>query len=116
MKNIKYIAFVLVAIMLHSCNKPGKIEIQNNISQVEISDVRWGDVSISYSLLPGETSQKITINKYTEELPASKSITFKMRANEMTVYLETKEEYLLKEDQDLLIILDDNTPVFNPLQ
>lgn len=32
MKNTKYIAFVFVAIMLHSCNKPGKIEIQNNIS------------------------------------------------------------------------------------
>lgn len=116
MKNTKYIAFVFVAIMLHSCNKPGKIEIQNNISQVEISDVRWGDVSIAYSLLPGETSPKIIINKYTEKLPASKSITFKMKANEMSVYLETKEKYLLKEDQDLIIILDDNTPVFNPMQ
>lgn len=39
-----------------------------------------------------------------------------MKANEMSVYLETKEKYLLKEDQDLIIILDDNTPVFNPMQ
>lgn len=100
--------------MLQSCYKPGKITIKNNISQVEIQNVKWGDIVVASSLLPGESSYPKIINKYTEKLPSSKTISFKMTANGKTVYLETKEEFLLKEDDDILIILDDNTPVFNP--
>jgi len=114
MKTIKIIFILSIMVLLQSCDKPGKITIKNNISQVEIYDIKWGDIFIASSLLPGESSQSKIINKNSEKLPTSKSITFKMKANEMSVFLETSQQFLLNEDEDLLIILDDNTPVFNP--
>jgi hypothetical protein len=36
-----------------------------------------------------------------------------MRANGKMVYLETEEEFSLDQDEDLLIILDDETQVYN---
>ena len=101
-------------ITLQSCYKAGSIEVQNNISQVEILDVKWGEIYLSSELLPGQTSEKISIEKREKKLPFSSKISFTMYANSKTIYLETQEEFLLNEDQDLLIILDDNTKVKNP--
>ncbi len=116
MKTYKIIFAICLAFILQSCYKPAKIQVKNNISQVEIYDVKWGDIYIASSLLPGQSSSSKLINKNTEKLPTSYSISFKMTANEMSVYLETTEKFALNEDDDLLIILDDNTPVFNPNQ
>lgn len=93
---------------LQSCYKKAKIQVQNNISGVRITDVYWGDFYLAYELLPGETSEKQTIYRLDQKLPASKRINFTMSANQKSVYLET-QEYLLDQDDDLLIILSDDT-------
>ncbi len=116
MKKIKLILIVCTVVFLQSCYKPGKISVQNNISQATIEDVSWGSNPVASELLPGETSIKMTIDKYTEKLPGTHSVSFTLRANNKTVYLETEEEYLLEQDDDLLIILDDDTKVANPNQ
>ena len=61
-----------------------------------------------------ETSEKLTISKCEEKLPGSHKISFKMTANNKSIYLETEEEYFLDEDDDLLIVLTDDTKVKNP--
>lgn len=103
-----------MAVLMQSCYKPGEIQIRNNISQVEIMDVKWGDIYVATDLMPGETSGKYSIPKSVEKLPKSNHVSFKMTANNKTVYLETQEEFLLEEDGDLLIVLDDDTQVVNP--
>lgn len=114
MKSIKVIVIACIAVIFQSCYEPGEIQVQNNISQVKINDVKWGDVYIATELLPGEKSPKLRIQKYEEKLPGSHKISFKMTANDKSVYLETEEEYLLEEDDDLLIVLTDETEVVNP--
>lgn len=114
MKTVKLILIVSTVIFLQSCYKPGDIQIQNNISQVKIVDVKWGDIYIATELLPGESSSKLTINKYDKKLPSSQKISFKMTANNKSLYLETEEEFLLDEDDNLLIVLTDETKVIKP--
>lgn len=114
MKNFKYILFIGILMTLQSCIESGEIQIQNNISQVKILDVKWGDHYLSTELLPGETSEQLTIKNSVEKLPSSQKVSFKMTANNKTIYLETQGTYLLDEDDDLLIILTDQTIVQNP--
>lgn len=112
---IKFISLIIFAtILLQSCYKPGEIQVKNNITKVKIVDVRWGGIYISTELLPGESTKKLTIDKYEEKLPSSHKISFKMTANNKSIYLETEVEYLLNEDDDLLVILTDSTKVKNP--
>lgn len=101
-------------VMMQSCYEPGDIQVKNNITQVKIVDVKWGNIYIATELLPGESSEKLTIEKEREKLPASHKISFKMTANNKSIYLETEEEFLLDEDDDLLIVLTDDTKVKNP--
>ncbi len=114
MKKIIPIILLFLIPFLQSCYKSGKLQIQNNISQVKIYDVEWGDLYIASELLPGESSDKIEILKYDEKLPASHKVSFKMTANQSTIYLETSQEYLLDEDGYLVINLNDDTKVENP--
>ncbi len=114
MKSLKIIAFICTDFVLQSCYKPGKIQIQNKISQVEITDVKWGDIYIATELLPGESSAQTTIEEYEAKLPKKFKISFKMVANNKSIYLETEDEYLLNEDEVKLITLDDATKVKSP--
>jgi hypothetical protein len=114
MKTIKLLILIFITLILNSCYKPGDIQVQNNITKVKIVDVKWGDFYLATELLPGETSEKLTIRKYDEKLPSSHKIRFKMTANNKSIYLETEKEYLLDEDDDLLITLTDDTEVKNP--
>ncbi|MEM6379301.1 MAG: hypothetical protein AAF705_13920 [Bacteroidota bacterium] len=114
MKNQILIGIAFIVISLQSCYQPGDIQIQNNIDQVKISDVRWGSNYIADELLPGEASSLLTIPKYNERLPSSHKITFRMTANNKSIFLETDEEFLLDQGDELIIVLDNDTPVSNP--
>jgi len=103
-----------VLALMQSCYKSGDIQLKNNISQVKILDVKWGDTHIATELLPGETSGKWKIEHHDEKLPSSHKISFTMTANNKSVYLETEEEFLLDQDDDLLIVLTDTTKVKSP--
>jgi len=110
----KYIFLSIIVLTLQSCYKPGKIEIQNNVSSARITNIYWGDTYIGSELLPGETTDKVEIRKHAEKLPASNKVSFTMSANGKEVLLETTEEYPLDQDEELLITIDDNTEVINP--
>lgn len=110
-KHLIPIAFALMT--LQACYKPGEIKVQNNIDRVEILDVKWGDIRVASSLLPGETSDKIDIEKRQETLPSSHTVSFVMMANDKLVYLETVESFSLDEDEEIVIELNDETKVSN---
>lgn len=110
MRTIKLILVVVCAVMLlQSCEKEGKMRVQNNISKVRITDVKWGGEYVASELLPGETSSERVFDS--SSIPGRHSISFKMTANNQTVYLQTEEVFLLDDDDDLLIVLDNNTKV-----
>ncbi len=114
MKKLQIIVIVLALGLFQSCYKPGDISVQNNISNARIIDVKWGNFYLAAELLPGESSEKLTIDRYQEKLPSKHKVTFKMVANDKLVYLETVEKYLLEEDDELHITLSDDTRVKNP--
>jgi hypothetical protein len=111
LKTILVLCFILC---IQSCYETGDIQVQNDISNVKITDVEWGSFLVAYELLPGERSSRITIDKYSETLPSSHKISFKMKAKNRTIYLETVEKFRLSQDDYLLIVLDNETEVLNP--
>lgn len=114
MKTIKYL--LLFSVFTIACDeKKAHIQVQNNISQVVIEDVRWGDIFIDSRLFPGETSSKKRIRETsTIELPYSGTISFRMKANNQVIFLETEETFTLDEEDDILVVLSDSTLVRNP--
>jgi hypothetical protein len=100
--------------LFFGCKEKSTVQLQNNISTVKITDVKWGNHFLSNELLPGESSKKITVDPLYEKLPKTEQVTFKMVANNKTVYLETEGKYTLNEEDNLLIVLSDETKVMNP--
>ena len=113
MKRIYIICMLAGLALFTSCHKPGIIQVKNDISGVKITEVKWGNYNLSSELLPGQSSQKVTMRWIFEKLPATNKISFIMRANSQYVYLETTEEFTLNEEDELLIILNDETKVSN---
>lgn len=111
---IRVLGFVFLS--LQSCTEKGTVSVQNNISSVKISNVKWNGTHISYSLLPGQTSAEVEVRDEEGTFPKMGNVTFTMSANNRSVYLETQEVYTLDADDNLLIVLDDATEITNPNQ
>ena len=107
--NIILLAFSILS--LTSCYDQAKIQVKNNISNVKISNIKWGDNFIIYEHLSGETSSKVTINEISESLPARHHLKFVMSANNKSMYFETEEAYMPSPDEGLLIVLTDSTKI-----
>jgi hypothetical protein len=116
----QYMPTLLVAIFtLASCIKESKIRVQNMLPKAIVKNVEWAGVPISSQILPGQTSNEITIYEnesyYDIKLPASKPVKFYISLNGDLVFVQTKASFRLNEDDDLTIVIADTTQVFNPL-
>ena len=106
---ITFILFITLAFI--SCEeKEGTIIIENNISNTEISSVKWGNYTIAYSLLPGQENS-LVISDEADEFPKVGQVTFTMNTNNKSVYLVTLDEFELNEGAELKITLTDSTKV-----
>lgn len=111
-------SLVALAVLIGACETPGELKVKNAIRGAVIKDVRWGDVFLEDRLLPGETSRTAVIYDrpdYGVDLPATLPVKFYMEVNGDLLYLQTREEFPLDEDESVEIVLDDSTPVFNPV-
>lgn len=115
MKNT--VAFIIFAILFISCKKEATISVTNNIKNVKLESVSFGDdISITRSLIPGETgSTTIDDNMSTVEFPMTKQIRFYMVKGDNRVLLYTKQSHTVDEKDDLKITLTDDTEVVNPI-
>jgi|GEM_PF-474434 hypothetical protein len=116
----KYISILCVVVfVLASCEKESEIRVQNMLPKAIIKNVEWGGIPISSQILPGQTSEAITIYEnesyYDIKLPASKPVKFYISLNGDLVYVQTKASFRLNEDDDRTIVIADTTQVFNPL-
>ena len=105
------IALLLLAALLQSCYKRGKIRVVNQVSSVRMNNISWGPVSLGGELLPGQSTEMIEVRKHDEKLPSMYTLNFTLQGNGNEVALRTREAYMLDEDDELTIVITDETPV-----
>ena len=111
-----FIILIISCFLLVSCDdETGKIKIQNKVHNTKLDNISFGNFSIYYSLLPGETSTEVTITDKKESFPKINQLEFYMESNGNKVYLKTKNKYKLDSGETLLITISDTTEVINPL-
>lgn len=110
--NITKLLFTLLAISsLAACDDvEGTVTIKNEISNMEISDVKFGDYTVAYSLLPGQDNSLIIYDKE-DGFPKTCQTSFKMTSNNKVVYLVTLDDYVLDQGTEITITLSDSTKV-----
>jgi len=112
-----FIFLVSISFVLISCikEKSAKIRIQNNVHNTILTSINYGEYPIYGDLIPGATSNSITITDDKDNWPKTNVIEFYMQANNKLVYLKTKNSFELNPDDDLTITVWDSTEVANPL-
>ena len=119
MKTRIIILLSLIAACIFSCDDEemvkGVVTVQNKVHNARLESINFGDNGVSYSLLPGQSSGKVTIEDYKEFFPKVSQLEFKMVRNGNTVYLKTNEICQLNYGDTLSIVIDDSTEVFNPI-
>ncbi len=115
MKNI--FTSILFVILFVSCKEEATIYVTNNISNVRLESVSFGeDINITSSLIPGETGQRTLDDKMSNvEFPMEKQLRFYMVKGDNRVLLYTKGSYTVNKDDDLRITLTNETEVINPM-
>ncbi|MFR1235157.1 MAG: hypothetical protein ACLSC9_02315 [Barnesiella sp.] len=114
MKKIIYILFCLF--VLCGCREKAKIVIINELPNAIMKDVKWGSFSLSGSLYPGVSSAIYTLEESDGvSFPKESIVSFYLELNNKSVYLETRQTYRLDKDEFLRIVIDESTPVYNPL-
>ena len=102
-------------LLIMSCQEEGKIKVLNKLPNTKLENISFGDISVYYSLLPGETSTEVTVSDFKESFPKINQLEFYMESNGNKVYLKTKRKYKLDYGETLLITISDSTEVINPL-
>ena len=109
------ILFVMSCFLIISCQEKGKIMVLNKLPNTKLENISFGDISVYYSLLPGETSTEVTVSDKKGSFPKINQLEFYMERNGNKVYLKTKAKYSLNYGETLLITISDTTAVINPL-
>lgn len=113
----KYILVIASVFVMFSCKKykSANISIQNNVHNVKLTNISWGDYYLSDVLLPGVTSDKYYIEDEDDFWPKTNNVEFYMEKGLNRVYLKTKYKFTLNSDDDITIIISDTTSVVNPI-
>jgi hypothetical protein len=115
MKTLLVCTIISFCLIFISCgNDEGKVCVKNNVHNVKITSISFGNYQVTYQLLPGEKSDYLTIKDKKSKFPKSYQLQFYMEANQNQVYLQTVEAYQLEAGGTLDIVIDDSTDVENP--
>ena len=110
-----FFSLIIPVLFLISCQETGTVQVENRVSNARLENINFGDIPITYSLMPGQKSSKVTVTDSKEKFMKTGQVEFIMARDGKRVYLKTKAEYLLDYDEDLFIIISDTTEVVNPL-
>ncbi|MFB6342096.1 membrane lipoprotein lipid attachment site-containing protein [Saccharicrinis sp. FJH62] len=116
----KFIFIVFAVLLVSSCqDEPSSIKIQNSLSDAVIRNAQWGTVRVASELLPGQRSEALHLdnyyNYYDIRLPNKFPVKFYVDVDGDRVYLQTRDSFRLGIEEDIVIIIDDDTEVFNQL-
>ena len=117
MKKFIYISFISLIPLFVSCEEEleGIVKVQNKVHNVKLEQIMWNGRQLTYSLLPGETSDDVIFTDYKEFFPKTDVLEFYMTANDKRVFLKTRESYTLNAGGELTIVISDDTEVVNPM-
>ncbi|MDR1343291.1 MAG: hypothetical protein LBK18_08585 [Prevotellaceae bacterium] len=108
-------ALFLSLLWLASCHEQASIQVTNNLRNVVMSNVQFDRIGLGTRLLPGESTEKVTISDYSEGItfPVTARLQFYMVKDDNMVFLKTKNAYTLQADDELHIDISDDTEVVN---
>ena len=109
------ILLAILSLAFASCQEEAKIQVINEIHNVAMTDISWGNYSVYSRLMPGQASEKETIIDDAKNFPKRHRLKFYLSADGNTVFLETKEYFELDKGDFIRIIVTDITEVVNPL-
>lgn len=116
MKKLYTLFLGLTILLLASCKDEGTVEVTNNIRNVKLEYISFGEnVPVATTLLSGETAEvKVDHKMDNISFPIQAQLMFYMTAGGHRVLLYTKEMFTLDKDDHLRIVLTNDTEVVNP--
>jgi hypothetical protein len=106
---------LLFTLLLVSCYEEATIRVTNNVHNVQLDNINFDKIGIGTCVLPGETTQEVTISSREVSFPLSAQLQFYMVKSDRRVFLKTKETYTLNVDDKLVVVISDDTEVVNVL-
>ncbi len=111
--NYKLIALSLIILSgASSCQKEATVIIKNSIGQSTITEVNFGNYSISEELQPGDSVIKV-IRERKKDFPITGQVFFQLVSGGRFANLKTQQNYSVEEEDEIKITLTDNTEVRN---
>ena len=102
-----------MVLLLSSCYDKANITVQNKVHNATLTQIKWDNYSLGYSLLPGESKENV-ISDQKGKFPKRSVVKFYMKRGDNQVYLETKYAFTVYGGDNLLIVIADTTQVINP--
>lgn len=116
MKTILKATIILLSFVMISCHDEATVTVVNEVSNVQLSNISFGDYAVYNNLLPGESGSVVISEEWSNvSFPLTESVSFYMVKGGDRVYLRTKESYRLDKDDELTISITDDTEVVNLL-
>ena len=117
MKSLIHIfTYIFILILLTACpdkHQEAKIQVRNSITNTTMQSVKWGDLYITGSLLPGEISSEVIIYYESDYMGQNNQFSFYLSSGGKQVYLKTKDSYAIQEGSELQVTIDNDTEVEN---
>ncbi len=110
----KNILIFTAAVLLIACQKKAEIKVTNRVSNCMIETISYGDYRISGTLITNAASSVEHIKDKKSNFPKKYPFVFYMTSKGNRVYLRTKEEFELKAEGTLNVIIENSTEVQAP--
>jgi hypothetical protein len=114
---MKHTLLFLPLLLMASCFDEASIQVTNNVSNVMLENIQLGQIGVDSRLLPGESTPELVVSERTEDVtfPISAQLQFYMVKGERRVFLKTQATYTLNADDNLNIVIDNDTEVVNQI-
>ena len=111
---MKTTAALLLLLCVTSCIKKSTVKVINKVSNCRIYDISFGEYRINGNLITNDASDPTDIRDNRKSFPKKYPLKFYMESGGNRVVLQTAGEYVLKLEDQLEIVIDDQTPVRVP--
>jgi hypothetical protein len=113
----KIIVFLLFGVFITSCTEEAKIQVTNQVHNVQLNKISFSGEYIGTNLYSGETTEATIKEGSGNDIsfPVKAPLEFYMVKGDKTVYLKTKEYFHLDKDETLKIVISDDTELINPM-
>jgi hypothetical protein len=114
MKKTTLLTFLITSVFVFTaCNKESHIRFKNQVGQVRIDNISFGNIPVGTNIIAGE-ERMVSIREDEDDFPKTQPISFYMIRGTNMVFLKTRKLYKLDYGQTVNIVLEDTTSVYTP--